>query len=146
MLKIISMVFVALSISLFANAGEPKECTHKEASLAESDIDNLKDWDSVYRSFKRFRHCDSGAVSEGYSAVIGHLLADDWKHIDRLIKLCSMNKRFERFVIDHIDETVSVNVSQQIIDNTRLLCPSEAKALCKEIENAASEGWEPEKK
>jgi len=119
-------------------------CTKEEAFQAENDTDNLKDWESVYRSFKRFSHCDNGAIAEGYSVAVGRLLADYWKQFKRLQTLCLKNKEFRRFVIKHIDETLSVEVLQKIIDNARLHCPSNARQLCKNIRAAASAGWNPD--
>ena len=143
-----SMFFVFFSFILLsnANASDNKQCTSEEASRAEDAVDTLKDWNSVYRVFIRFGHCDDGAISEGYSDAVGRLLADDWGHFERLQKLCSSDKRFKRFVLKHIDETVPVDMLQRIVDNTRLHCPSNAKRLCKEIEKAASAGWEPDLK
>jgi hypothetical protein len=144
------LIVVAIVLSFgylsYAVAANQKKCTHEEAYQAESDTDNFKRWDDIYQSFKRFGHCDTGAISEGYSDAIGRLLADDWKHFDRLSKLCSSNKRFERFVVKHIDATIPANVLQKIVDNARLNCPSRAARLCKTIEAAASVGWEPELK
>jgi hypothetical protein len=148
MIRIISIFIIGIVLLSYSEASaKKKECTLEEAIQAENEISTLKDWDSLHQSLMRFAHCADGAsVSEGYSGVVGDLLADDWKHFARLNELCTKDKKFKQFVLQHIDETISVDVLQKIIDNTRLQCPSEAKALCREVENAASSGWEPEKK
>ena len=148
MIALRAMVVVLIGFILLsdASADNKKHCTREEAVQAEDAVDSLNDWDSIYQVFKRFAHCDDGAISEGYSDAVGRLLADDWAHFRRLSKLCSTSKKFRRFVLKHIDETIPVDVLQKIVDNTRLNCPAGAKELCKKIEKAASAGWEPEMK
>jgi hypothetical protein len=116
---------------------QTKTCTQEEAMQAEAEASTLKNWDAVYRSFKKFGHCDDGAIGEGYSEVVGRLLARDWKHFNRLITLASSDAHFERFVIRHVDETVPADKLEQIIENTSASCPSRAKRLCAQIRTAA---------
>jgi len=127
----------ALGLALHAEASQESTCSPQDAKAAEIEASALKDWDSVYRSFKRFRHCDDGAVSEGYSDSIGQLLAQHWKYVTRLNSLVSANKRFERFVIKHIDDTVPAETLQKIAQNAHSNCPKNSERLCKLIEGAA---------
>ena len=120
-----------------AEALQTKSCTQEEAIQAETEASTLKNWDDVYRSFKQFAHCDDGAIGEGYSDVVGRLLAKDWKHVGRLLTLTSSDKKFERFVIRHVDETVPSDELKQIIKNTNSHCSSRGKRLCAQIKNAA---------
>jgi len=146
MTKAAIFILILTILIATADASDKKRCTQKEAMQALTEANTHKDWDSAYKSFKRFGHCDTGAISEGYSETVGRLLADDWKHFNRLAELCTADTKFKGFVTKHINATIPVDVLQNIIDNTRLHCPSEAIALCKAIEDAASSGWEPEKK
>ncbi len=146
MVRVITFVLFSFILFPYASASDKKQCTREEAVQALTEANTHRDWDSFYRSFKRFGHCDTGAISEGYSDTVGRLLADDWKHFKRLHTLSSTDKKFERFVLKHIDMTVPVDVLQKIIDNTRLHCPQGTEKLCKAIEAAASAGWEPELK
>ena len=110
-----------------------KVCTQAEAKEAQIEAYQLNDWDSVYRSFKRFAHCDDGGIAEAYSDSVGRLLARDWKHLDALVRLTS-DPGFEEFVIRHIDETMSEDEAALVINNARQHCHSlAAKRLCKSI-------------
>jgi hypothetical protein len=120
-------------------------CTDAQETAALTEASTLRSWDSVYNSFKRYRQCDDGAISEGYSDTVGRLLADDWQHFERLRELCSSDKDFQQFVLRHIDITVPVDVLQKIIDNARLRCSAKGKTLCRAIEDKASTGWNPKK-
>jgi len=110
-----------------------KVCSTPEASQAEREADELEDWDSVYLSFKRFGQCDEGVIAEKYSASVGRLLIQDWKDLNALLRLAASDKDFEKFVIRHIDETMSEDEAAQVIDNARQHCPAEAQWLCKSI-------------
>jgi hypothetical protein len=112
-------------------------CEKDDAIKAEEEADRLDDWDSVYRSYKRFAHCDTGAISEGYSDSISKLLAHDWKSFPRLYKLTTKDKRFTLFLINHIDDTIPKDVIDVIIKNAHDNCPKGAKMLCMLIEKKA---------
>lgn len=134
---IISAVSI-FSLVACAHATE-RVCTQEEAIQAETESSTLKDWDSVYRTFKRFAHCDDGAISEGYSDSIARLLVHNWNDIGKANSLIAKNKKFERFVLRHIDELMSPEQAETIAENARTHCPADAKQLCKQIESRLSE-------
>jgi hypothetical protein len=119
-------------------AGQQKSCTDAEEAQAEKAVDSLKTWDQVYRSYKQFAQCDDGAVAEGYSDAVGKLLANDWTHFPRLVRLAKTDKDFERFVVRHVDESLTGDTLQKISKNARTGCPADAHALCTQIADAAS--------
>jgi hypothetical protein len=128
------MLVVAIFFSLqsYSDAAD-KICTKEAAIKAENDTDTLTNWERVYRSFKRYGHCDDGAISEGYSDKICRLLAYDWEHISGLKKLAQKDKKFTVFVIRHIDDTVKVKDIKKIFANSIESCPAGNEALCKSI-------------
>jgi hypothetical protein len=117
---------------VFGEAATQRVCTEAEVREAQKEADQLRDWDSVYRSFKRFAHCDEGGIAEEYSDSVGRLLARDWKHLNSFVRL-SADQDFEQFVIRHVDETMSEDEAALVINNARLHCPLGAKRLCKSI-------------
>jgi hypothetical protein len=133
MMKIVFLFFTFFILTDSSFAQDWRECTQKEESEAE-EAHLLKDWQSVYNSFKKFAHCDSGAVSESYSDVIGRLLADDWKNFSKLMGLTESDFYFKRFVIEHLDETIPYDVGEKIFENAQNRCPSDANRLCKLID------------
>ncbi len=135
MLRYILIVAICFELTLPAYASDKMLCTREDAYKAESEIDNLKTWDDLYRMFKRYAVCsfDDGAIGEGYSDTVGRLLANDWKHLDKLIKICNSDKAFERFVYKHLDMTISADTWEIIINNATKKCPAEARGICKLI-------------
>ncbi len=93
----------------------------------------MKSWERVYSSYKKYHHCDDGAISEGYSDKICNLMAHNWQHIDVLNKIIVKDKKFSIFVMNHIDDTVDVNEVRKIFINSSENCPPGSVALCKSI-------------
>ncbi|MFZ0637423.1 MAG: hypothetical protein WA755_06150 [Candidatus Acidiferrales bacterium] len=114
-------------------AANRKTCTEAEEKLALDQADQLKDWNAVYRSFRRFAQCDDGAIAEGYSDTVGRLMAHDWKHFTALSKLAAGDKKFADFVLSHIDATVPSDELKPIETNARKSCPPGQAHLCKKI-------------
>jgi hypothetical protein len=129
--SVFGLVLIMGSVGLAA-AQTQKVCTEAEIKEAQKEADQLKDWDGVYRSFKRYGHCDEGGIAEQYSDSVSRLLARDWKHLDALLRLTS-DQAFEDFVIRHIDETMAEDEADLVVANARLHCPPGAQWLCKAI-------------
>jgi hypothetical protein len=116
-----------------AEAAEQQTCTRDEAMQAEDEAVALRDWTAVYRSFKRYAHCDDGAISEGYSDSIARLLTREWKRVGDLERLTASDKSFEQFILHHIDETDLPEELKRISENARMRCPPKATRLCRLI-------------
>ncbi len=136
-MRLVSLGFILLFItSAFARGEATKKCTTADAIKAENEADSLKDWDQIYRSYKRFSGCDDGAIAEGYSDSVTKLLADDWKSFDRLLLLTNRRTGFRSFVLKHIDETVPADRLAKIATNARSHCAARGRNLCLFIEKA----------
>lgn len=133
------ILFVSIFSLVACSYASDKVCTREEAMQAETESSTLKDWDSVYRAFKHFAHCDDGAISEGYSDSVARLLASDWMHIGKANDLASSDKKFERFMLHHTDELMSPTQAKIINENVRAHCPAGVERLCKLIESRLSE-------
>ena len=136
MIRIMTIIFFCFSVMSSVYASDKIECTHEEAFNAESDIDTLKTWDDLYQMYKRYASCnqfDDGGIAEGYSDIVGLFLANDWKSLNKLKKLCDFDKAFERFVYKHLDMTIPAETWEVMVNNATKKCPSGAKRICKMI-------------
>jgi hypothetical protein len=137
-LIIVLLIFLTLS-TIIANirgyAQVENICSEKEAITAQKEAKNIKDWDTLYDSFKRFAACDDGAIAEEYSDSISYLLVHEWTSLDVLGKFTSTDKNFEQFVLRHIDMTIPVDTLETIGENARLRCASKLLQLCGSIES-----------
>lgn len=127
---LIACFFVAgISVSV----AQTEACPREMAMRAESEASTLETWHAVFLSYKKYKQCDDGAIAEGYSSSIASLLADHWDDIGELMKLNNQNTGFSKFVLHHVDETMSLDQATEIKKNITQKCPAGAKELCAEI-------------
>ncbi len=127
--NILCMVLITvISVSGWA------ECTKDEARQAETVAATLRSWADIYSSYKKFSHCDDGAIAEGYSESVTQMLANHWNQIGDLRNQISKDEKFEKFILKHLDETISTDNSVKISKNVKNYCPKGSKALCKKIQ------------
>jgi hypothetical protein len=134
---ILAIVAVGLLIGPAEAAQGQRVCTPEAAEEADNSLDGLNDWHRVYESFKRYAHCDDGAIAQGYSDKIAHLLADRWVSVEELFHLWRAHPRFGRFVLSHLDELMSPDQAKTIAENARRRCPPDSKKYCLSLERRA---------
>jgi hypothetical protein len=136
---LIVTVSTAMASSSMCSQEVPKKkvCTEKDASLAIEASTSPNNWEAMYQVFKKFGHCDDGAMAEGYDDTVVRLLAKDWEHVDALIRLVASDNLFERFVLRHISETVPDEELNAAANNAKTACPAGQSRLCGVIEGRA---------
>jgi hypothetical protein len=127
---------ISIVIMSWNASAQERCCTKADAIEAERSVSRLNNWEDIYKSFKRFRHCDDGAIAEGYSDSIVHMLANRWNELKMLIKLTSSDKEFYSFVMRHIDATADRSAIEKVITNSKH-CSKSDKAVCSEISETA---------
>ncbi len=133
---IVASIFLFLSRAVYPIA-QGRICTKAEAMAAEESVGRLSSWIKIYNSFKRFGHCDDGAIAEGYSDSIVRTLANRWRQLNRLSKFASSDRAFHDFVLAHIDATTDEYDLRKVLANASKRCPHQTRTLCIEIEKAA---------
>lgn len=133
------ILILSMIIFCFNVAAQEHSCTALQAKEAESSVSMLNNWQDIYKSFKRFRQCDDGAIAEGYAESIVRMLAHKWNQLNILIKLASEDKDFYAFVIRHINATADKAEIEMIICNSSNRCPKSAAKICSEIKNTSKE-------
>ncbi len=137
MTRLLFLLLLVFSTATWAN-GSRQSCSREQAIKAEAEAENLNDANAIYQSYVRFGHCDDGAIAEGYSVSVVRLLTKNWSEFERLSQLTVSNKKFERFILRHIDETMAREEQQTILRNVHDRCPQQAKRLCTLVEKAAA--------
>jgi hypothetical protein len=118
---------------LFCSMALADECTQIDARVAETVTDYLDSWENVAIAFKQFGKCDDGSVAEGFSDKISRLLSEHWTLLPQLVRLTEKTRGLEAFILNHLDETVSLNDARKIATLAYGSCPSTARALCTKI-------------
>lgn len=112
-------------------------CSKADAAEAERTVSNLDSWQKVYKSFIRFGCCDDGAIAEGYSESVVHLLSSQWEQLEELNKTVLSDSDFLSFVIRHVDASADESELKEVLDNSNKHCPKSAENLCSAIEIVA---------
>jgi hypothetical protein len=124
---------IAFMLAVFAPEGWARDCTKAEAMSAEAKAAYLKSWAEVYDAYKRYAHCDDGAIAEGFSESVTVLLAKHWAQLPELVIRVNGDKDFRAFVVKHINESADVNNLKLIDTNARTRCPEQSKSFCSAI-------------
>lgn len=142
---VIVACLTAMGFPLSVLAGT-RVCTKEEAIAAEMAAPAAQSWEQLHQQFKRYSHCDDGAIGEGFSESVTLLLADHWQDIRQLREIVSHDSAFRKFVIRHINETVPVERLNRIVENANKQCPRSLKDLCRDIETTAKKSAQAEMK
>lgn len=142
---ILKVLIVAVVISLVAGisaasapAAAQRNCDEKLEKQAHEQPEP-RDWNGLYRLFRQFGACDSGAIGERFSADVAQLFSKQWAHLDTLSHFAAADKSFERFVLHHIDTTLDEDDLLHIADNSKLHCPTGENRICGLIHAKARE-------
>lgn len=130
-------VLAALLETRVAKAAQTSTCNDEQEKRALNLPDHYQTWGEAYRIFKRFKGCDDGAIAEGFSEAIAQLFIHDWEHLRTLTRLTSSDKAFQRFVLRHVDTTLSDEELHAIWRNAQTRCPDRDKNFCRLVEKRA---------
>jgi hypothetical protein len=115
-----------------------QECSVADAKAAESATDSLHSWPSIFKAYQSYEKCDDGAIAEGFSEAVVHLLATNWASIHQAQLIFSKDSAFQEFVVRHVDSTADGNELTRIQNLAVHQCPRSAKTLCEQLAKAAS--------
>ena len=126
-----------LALVLVPGRAQHRTCSNDDAAAAEKVAVSLASWTAVYDAYRRYGHCDDGAVAEGFAGSVVKLLAARWDQFEALHGLTLADPRFREFVMNHVYATGPEASLRTVIRNTTQRCRSEAKPLCRDRERAA---------
>src|SRR5215210_6692328 len=96
-------VFAAILLLVAAPLAHGRECTRNEAMAAEKVAAKISNWLDVYGASRRYGHCADGAIAEGFTESVVHLLATKWESLPEVAALAEKHHRFRRFVLRHVN-------------------------------------------
>ena len=99
----------------------------------------LDTWPEILASFRKYAHCDDGAIAEGYSASVVAMLADRWNQVAELDKALSTEPSFRAFVLRHINETAGRDEFNRLVANAAVRCPPQSVQTCEALLTRARE-------
>ncbi len=112
-------------------------CTDVDGRHALDEAAILRSWDALYKSFRLYRHCDDGAIGEGYSESVARILVDHWNTLPRFAQLAEKDAEFRAFVMKHVDATLEMSDVEKLNKSARTQCPSALHGVCDDLAKQA---------
>jgi hypothetical protein len=129
----IALGLIVTIFSVQVGYAQKRGCTDVEARRALDEAGILRSWDALYRSYKLYRHCDDGAIGEGYSESVARLLVDHWNTLVELARLARKGARFRAFAMGHVDATLDMDDVEKIRRNAKTQCPTGLRTVCNDL-------------
>ena len=122
---------LALGAGSIAGAAD-KPCTKADVANAEKAIERSNNWNQLYRSWQDYRHCDTGAVADGYTDSLMRLMVE-WKGVDTLAAAMQKDPEFKEWVLARLKSPAAKDDQPTIYSRAMSSCPKAMDALCAEI-------------
>jgi hypothetical protein len=115
-------------------------CPARLAQEAEMEVLRIRNWESLYKAFRRYQACDDGAIGQGFSDRVAHLLASQWNSTStlQLQQLINRDGEFLPFLVRHVDETADPQDLLSIVRHARERgCLSLTVQVCEVLQSRA---------
>lgn len=134
-----SAVFATIMLLLPSQSprAASRVCTPAQARKAEDVAGKASSWTGLHDAFKKFGHCDDGAIAEGFSDSTVSILAGQWNTLPQLLTLIRKDPLFGQFVLRHVDATADANQLMEITIQAKQNCPTGGLNLCSDLHDAA---------
>ncbi len=131
----VAAISICLAATLLVRTAQAQKhtCTSAEGQRVMDEADRLRTWKALYKSYQLYRHCDDGAIAEGYSESVARILVDHWKTLPELDLLTKADASFRHFVLRHLDATLNTDDVAVVRRRARRECPSGLDSLCKDL-------------
>lgn len=132
------ILLAAAALAFAGAASAQKTCTKADESNAQKAIDKVSTWASLNSTWKSFRHCDTGAVGEGFTDAILRLVVD-WKGVNQLADAMARDADYKTFILDHLRSPEAKGDAPDVYSRAKANCPGGLAEWCKEIAAAVHE-------
>lgn len=121
---------VAAFLVILCGPAFAQQCTRADEIAALKMAGMLREWREVSAAFQRYRHCDDGAIAQGFTDSIVRLLALRWETLPEMAVLAEKEPEFRSFVLRHVDASADPRDRSRIADLAGSKCPSHHEKLC----------------
>ena len=130
---------------LLASAGafaQDKPCSPVEAAAAEKVVDRVVNFQSLYKAFQDYRHCDRGPVADLFTEAILRCIVE-WKGVEGLAGPMEKDPAYRSFVYTHLKSPEAEGDLKSIYSRAKMSCPKGLEGWCDEMAGAAKPMFEP---
>ncbi len=133
------LLLLLASVAAFA---QDKPCSRAEAAAAEKVVDRVVNFQTLYKAFQDYRHCDRGPVAELFTEAILRCVVE-WKGIEGLAGPMEKDAGYRSFVYKHLQSPEAQGDLKSIHSRAKMNCPKGLEAWCTEMAGAAKPMFEP---
>jgi len=137
----IANLAAALAVTAVTTAAAQSTCTPKDATAAGKAIDRVNNWEQLHKSWKDWKHCDSGQVADSFTDAVMRL-AVDWKNVEVLAAAMTADPQYHDFILAHVKSDAAKDDRPALYSRAKTNCPKGQDAFCADIA-AATEGEKP---
>jgi len=130
-------MLLGVGLAFAASAAAQKPCSKAESANAGKAIDRVVSWATLQKTWKDFRHCDEGPVSEQFTEAVLRLVID-WKGIDQLANGMK-DPDYRAFVVAHLKSPEAKADAPDVYARAKKHCPKGLDDFCKDIAAAVHE-------
>lgn len=127
----IATVALAGLLAAALPAHAQKECSKAEAAAAEKAVDRVTTYATLSKAWKDYRHCDKGAVEEGFTDAILRLMVE-WKNVEA-VALDMRDPEYKKFIHSHLQSEAAKEDRESIYSRAKGSCPLTQGAFCAEL-------------
>ncbi|HEX7466044.1 MAG TPA: hypothetical protein VF309_05340 [Usitatibacter sp.] len=122
---------LALGAASIACAAD-KPCTKADAVNGEKAIERANNWSQLYKTWQDYRHCDTGAVADGYTDSLMRLMVE-WKSVDALAAAMEKDPAFKEWIYARLKSPAAKDDQPAVYSRAMASCPKAMDAFCAEL-------------
>ena len=125
-----TMAILAATGCIFA-AHAQKPCTPSDMQKAQKAADLVLTWQALNKTWKDWRHCDTGEVADTFTDAMMRLMVD-WKSVDVLAETMK-DPDYKAFIEAHLASPAAKDDLPMIRSRATQNCPKGQDAVCKQL-------------
>ena len=126
---------VALALAA-APALAQKDCSSAESQAAEKALDNVVNWELMYKAFKQYGHCDNVLTEDTFTDAFMRI-AVQWKDVNRFAANYQSDAQYKAFVHRRMKSISAKDDVKSLYSRAKTNCPPKLEAFCAEIAEVA---------
>jgi len=125
-------IAVLAGLAFGAAHAADKTCTKADSANAEKAIERVLNWPQLQKTWQDYRHCDTGAVADGYTDALMRMMVD-WKGLDSLASAMQKNAEYKEFIYAHIKSPAAKDDHAMVYSRAKASCPKGLDEFCAEL-------------
>jgi hypothetical protein len=135
-MKTIRIAVAVLALAAVGAFAQDKPCSPADSAKAEKALDNVVNWDLMYKAYKAYSHCDSGLAEDLFTDALMRI-AVEWKNVELFASRMQADPEFKAFVHKHMRSLTAKDDVKSVQSRAQSSCPPKLAAFCAELVEVA---------